>query len=357
VRVLRASPRTAPLLGGQEIHVAELTRELADVGIDQLLCYAEGGGTSAPGINSVQLRRPSMGGNILRDAFFGMRLLVPARRWRPDVVHTHGDSPVARGGARAADHSSAVHVHTFHGSIVPDPPRATILSWMLPRSSWYLTVSSDIRVQLIAAGISPEKIRVRTSGVRYPFIEASASLRAPVAVIGGRLASVRRILEFVTAWCSADIDDVRLVVFGAGPEEGVIRRLSSANPSVDWHGSLSASRLASLLAAASVGLVLTKPGVSEGTPTLALEMLAAGCFPIVASGTGDAPSLVGELGFGMVCDGLPDPSWVAQLARNNVSGLATERQAARELIRVSYSWQAVAQDVRALYERALGREE
>ena len=357
LRVLRASPRVTPLIGGQEIHVAELSGSLAGLGVEQTLLFAEG----APDIQGVEMAKlpvPRAPGNIVRDSLFGVHLAA----FRPvggfHVVHTHGDAPVARGGAIAARRLRAVHVHTFHAELLLQGIRASILRRILPKSSWYLAVSGRVATSLARAGANPDRIFVRTSGVRTDFFRPCAAARRPDIVVGGRLIPGKRILETVQSWAGADTGDSRLLVFGSGPQAAALRDVAQQAGNVVWLGELQVSALSAVLTGAAVGVVMghlpSTRSSNEGTPTLALEMLASGCYPVVGPETGEAPRIVRGLRFGEVSDDVPTPAKVASLAvRWSGAGMDSERSRVRTLTESRFSWGAVAAEIKGFYERLL----
>jgi glycosyltransferase involved in cell wall biosynthesis len=356
LRVLRASPRVPPLLGGQEIHVAELSRSLADLGVEQALLFAEGAPDIA-GVKTVRLRVPNGPGNFIRDALFGARLATYADRGF-QVVHTHGDAPVARGGAIAARRLGAVHIHTFHAELILRGVRASVLGRLLPKRSWYLAVSRRVAANLARAGANPDRIFIRTSGVRAEFFRPCAAERRPDVVVGGRLIPEKRILDAVRSWAGTDTGDSRMLVFGAGPEAAAIRDIAERAENVGWLGELEIGALSAVLTAAAVGVVMghlpSTRSSNEGTPTLALEMLAAGCYPVVGPETGEAPRIIRDLRFGEVSDGLPVPAGVADLAaRWSGADVNPDRARVRALTRSRFSWEAVAAEIKGFYERLL----
>ena len=356
LRVLRASPRVPPLIGGQEIHVAELSRSLADLGVEQTLLFAEGA-PDIPSVNIIKLPVPANPSNIARDALFGARLATyPVGGFQ--VVHTHGDAPVARGGAIAARRMGATHFHTFHGDLVHRGLRAAVLRTLLPKRSWYLTVSRQVAGSLVLAGAIPDRIFVRTSGVRAEFFRPSAAERRPDVVLGGRLIPEKRILDSVRSWAGTDTGDSRLLVFGAGPEAAALWDVAERTDNVVWLGEIGAGALSEVLTTAAVGVVMGRlPSArssNEGTPTLALEMLAAGCYPVVGPTTGEVPRIIRDARFGEVSDQLPALVGVADLAvRCAGSKMDIERGRVRSDMESHFSWVAVAAEIKNYYERLL----
>ena len=336
--------------------MAELSRSLADLGVEQTLLFAEGA-PDIRGVKTARLSVPASPSTILRDALFGMRLATyPMGGFQ--VVHTHGDAPVARGGAIAARRLGAAHVHTFHGDLVPGGIRASALRILLPRRSWYLTVSRQVAASLARAGVNPDRIFVRTSGVRAELFRPCAAERRPDVVVGGRLIAEKRILDSVRSWVGTDTGDARLLVFGVGPDTAALRDIAKRAENVVWLGALDASALSEVLTAAAVGIVLGRlPSTrssNEGTPTLALEMLAAGCYPVVGPETGEAPRIIRDLGFGEVSGDLPRPAHVADLAvRWSDAEVEPERVRVRTVTESRFGWRAVAAEIKDFYERLL----
>jgi glycosyltransferase involved in cell wall biosynthesis len=356
LRVLRASPRVPPLIGGGEIHVSELSRSLAVMGVEQTLLFAEGA-PDIPGVETARLPVPATPSNIVRDALFGARVATyPVGGFQ--VVHTHGDAPVARGGAIAARRLGAAHVHTFHGDLVPRGLRALVLRTLLPKRSWYLTVSRRVAASLVRAGANPDRVFIRTSGVRAEFFRPRTAGRRPDVVVGGRLIPEKRILDSARSWAAADTGDSRLLVFGVGPDATALRGIAEQAENVVWLGELDADALSEVLTEAAVGVVMgrlpTATSSNEGTPTLALEMLAAGCFPVVGPDTGEAPRIIRDSRFGEVSDDLPAPAELANLAASwSSEEMDSERERVRTLTGSGFSWGAVAAEIKAFYERLL----
>lgn len=356
LRVLRASPRVPPLIGGQEIHVAELSRSLAALGLEQTLLFA-GGAPDIPGVQTLKLHVPAIPSDIVRDSLFGSRLARHASEGF-QIVHTHGDAPVARGGAITARRLGATHVHTFHGDLIPRGVRASVLRALLPKRSWYLPVSRRIASSLVGAGVDPARIFVRTSGVRAEFFRHRETGRRPNVVVGGRLIPEKGILDLARAWARANTGDSCLLVFGSGPEAAALERLAHGAENVVWLGELQVEAVSKVLTEAAAGIVMGRlPSATrsnEGTPTLALEMLAAGCYPVVGSTTGDAPRIVRGLRFGEVSHDVPAPTDIAELAlRWSRTEAEPERARAQALAESRFSWMAVGAQIRDFYKRLL----
>lgn len=355
LRVVRISPRVTPHVGGLEVHVVELTRALAGLGVEQTLVYSEGA-PDLPGIESVEISTTRRFGTMLHDVTFARRFARLSTR-ESDVVHSHGDALIAHGGARLAERLGVPHIHTVHGGLVRERVRRAVLRAATPAGSTYLAVSEAVRRDLVANGVPSDGIRLRTSGVRTAFLEVPFTERRGV-VIGGRLVPHKLVLPFVEEWASRRQGGPPLTVFGAGPDEVAIQRIAAASDHIEFLGMLSEARLAALFAGASVGLVLSRPGVSaigaEGTPTTGLEMLAAGCIPMIGGEVGELRAAVDALSPDLAGEVAPTAEQVAETAIRLADHVHDDLRArARATIEASYSWDAVARDVLGVYRDVL----
>jgi glycosyltransferase involved in cell wall biosynthesis len=215
-----------------------------------------------------------------------------------------------------------------------------------------------VAASLARAGANPDRIFVRTSGVRAEFFRPCAAERRADVVVGGRLIPEKRILDSVRSWAGTDTGDARLLVFGVGPDTAALRDVAERAENVVWLGELDAGALSEVLTTVAVGIVLGRlPSTrssNEGTPTLALEMLAAGCYPLVGPETGEAPRIIRDLRFGEVSGDLPRPARVADLAvRWSDAKVEPERVRVRTVTESRFGWLAVAAEIKDFYKRLL----
>lgn len=136
----------------------------------------------------------------------------------------------------------------------------------------------------------------------------------------------------------------------------MIEELSRDVENIEWLGALDPEGLSKVLTSVAVGVVCGRASSetqsNEGTPTLALEMLAAGCFPVVASTTGEAPRFIHDLGFGEVRDAVPAPADVVRLAVTwSQPQVEDERTRVRTSAASYFDWTTIALQIRDLYER------
>ncbi|MBU0516477.1 MAG: glycosyltransferase family 4 protein, partial [Proteobacteria bacterium] len=257
--VLRLSACVPPHPGGQERHVARLTRRLAVLGVRQQVLF-QVGEPPAGAAGSHQLAWPNWLSRIeshtLRAAHLGIRsairlqsLLAAGERF--DVVHSHGDAAEALAGARLARRAGAVSVHTIHAGLPP----GRVYGWWARRAlggaDLVLAVSDPIRAQLAALGVPPSRVMVQSSGIetarlRRRDLEREAALAArlgltpgaPVAVCVGRLHPFKGQEYLIRAarLLLADHPDLKVVLAGDGPDRRRLEGLAAAHGAVVFAG-------------------------------------------------------------------------------------------------------------------------
>jgi len=312
-----------------------------------------------------------------RDAEAIRRLRGILRERRPDVLHTHTAKAGATGrlaALLAGGGRPPATVHTFHGHVLSgyfSSRRERVfrrLERLLARStSTIVAVSDEVRDDLVAFGVAPaDRIVVVPYGFDLSGLGGDrrrAELRAELGVpdgtfvVGwvGRFTAIKRPLDLVRVLRALVDDDVDAVLAAAGDGEdrsavealaaelGVADRLRLVGfrrDVADWYSAFDAFLLVSQ---------------NEGTPVAAIEALAAG-RPAVATDAGGTRTVVtdGESGF------LAPIGATAELARH-LATLARDPELARRLgargaadVRARFSLERLANDLDAVYRRALG---
>lgn len=151
---------------------------------------------------------------------------------------------------------------------------------------------------------------------------------------------------------------IEYAIAGTGPLLKTLRRQAETSPpglSIRFLGNLSADEIHTALYESDVCLVpslTTRLGETEGTPSIALEAMAAG-RPLVASTSGDLPSLLGfgELG-ALGSEG--DAGELASALESALSGGSAWRErlsAARLQTETHHSPEAVGENLNAVYRQ------
>ena len=249
------------------------------------------------------------------------------RRWGSDVVHVHNFfprlSPSVLDGAADA---GAATVHTMHnyrsicanGLMVRDAgPCEQCLKggkWQAVRHRCYrdssagtaavvamqqlakwrniwnrpgrrlIALSRFARSKLVAGGISPQRIVVKSNFIDLPETTIDAAARTGVLYVG-RLSPEKGVN--VLADAARRLPHILFTAIGTGPEEAALR--AQAPPNLRLMGALSRDEARNAIATAKL-LVLPSLGY-EGLPMTLLEAFAAGT-PVIASHIGSLAETV-----------------------------------------------------------------
>lgn len=268
----------------------------------------------------------------------GVRRCRPARALAgdADVVHLHPslrprslarDALVAR-AARARGAAVVLSLHGWDPALAERLDRYPQLRGLL-RADAVSVLARPFAERLAAWGIEAEVVPNAIDPACLP--DARRPTRTVLFL--GRLVPGKRVDVLVDA--VARLPGVELVVAGDGPERV---RLEGRARLLGW---VDAARKRELLATAGV---LALPSRGEAFPVAVAEALAAG-VPVVASGGGALPDLVGEAGV------VDPPDWAVALRE----ALDHPPPPAVGRVRALCDPDAVAARWRTLYDRALAR--
>jgi len=294
MRVALASDWFLPRVGGIELHLRDLALALRAAGVDARIVTTTRG---EPVVDGVPVHRvhtpllPGAGVAFSPGALDAIDRMI--RREAFDLVHSHASivSPVAFAGAVAARRAGLPSVVTFHS--------------MLHRSSFLLgasdalfawrtggvvlsAVSSVVAAQ-VARWIPGASVGVLPNGLDTAFWRAGVGVPSNDEIVFAsaiRLSRKKRPLRLIRAFAEsvrfvAGAPPMRLIVAGAGPEAGPMRRLADelgVGERVELPGQLSRAALRDLYAR-SHAFVL--PSERESFGIAALEARTAG-LPVVA---------------------------------------------------------------------------
>jgi glycosyltransferase involved in cell wall biosynthesis len=326
VRVLRIIARLN--VGGPAIQAINLTKRLTPLGYDTVLLRGDLSPGEGPmdhladelGVRPISLPglRRELGVHDLRALWEAMRWM---RRFRPHIVHTHTAKAGAIGRLAAALvlRPRPVVVHTFHGHVFQGEfsPRISRLFALLERhlakrSTRIITVSDEVRHDLIALGVAPpeniEVIRLGFDLTRFARDRAEravirhrtrARLKIPqdarVVSVIARVVKVKRLDRFIDM-ASTLPADVWFVVVGDGDRREELAKTDlarSLGKRLVWAGF---QHDIPAICFASDVVALTSD--NEGTPVCLIEAQAAG-VPVVGTRVGGVETVVldGETGF------------------------------------------------------------
>jgi glycosyltransferase involved in cell wall biosynthesis len=334
------------------------------------LAVAEGARTEqVPSL--VQPPRPHL------DAVALARVATIARRFRPQIVHTHTAKAgfIGRLAGLGAVRPRPVVVHTYHGHVLegyfgPIMERAyrSLEAFLARRTDCLVGVSQATVDDLVRLGVAAAtRFRVVPLGLDFePFArldpgrrlavrnEIGADEEDVVLTFVGRVVPIKRVDLLLRAVALASRSArLRLVVVGDGEIKGRLEALSRELGIGGDVSFLGYRRDLSAIAAATDVAVLGS--ANEGTPVSLIEAAAAG-RPAIATRVGGVPEVVApETGI------LVPPGDVEALAAA-ITKLAADPDlrarlgaTARERALSRYSAQRLVADIRELYEELLAR--
>jgi glycosyltransferase involved in cell wall biosynthesis len=317
-------------MGGPAIHVAHLTKGLADRGYETTLAAGQlgrGEGSMsfvAEELGVEVLPIPQLHRDIspLYDTQSVTSIVRLLRRLRPQILHTHTAKAGAIGrfaALAAGDARPPIVVHTFHGHVLRgyfDPARTAAFRTIerrLARSTTRLVaVSPEVRDDLVGLGVAPpERFTVIRLGIPLDSrvtstAESRGRLRALFGVpeerfvVGwiGRMTAIKRVEDVLLAFreLRARGVDATLCLVGDGPDRESIEERAHALGLARDLLSVGYQRDVAPYYAFMDALLLTS--ANEGTPVVAIESLAAR-RPVVATRVGGVPDVVddGQDGF------------------------------------------------------------
>lgn len=237
-RVVMVTARYPPLIGGTEIHTAEVARRLRDRGVDVqvLTTHLDGSAPVTEERDGVPVRSIpawSRGGSL----HVAPTLRSELEALEPDVVHVQGyHTYVAPAAMRASRSLGVPHVVTFHSGghqsslrnlIRPVHHRALAKSF---RAADALVAVSGFEADLFSgsARIPRERIRVIPSGTELEFTPRSEAPEGTIITSLGRLARFKGHDRLIRALphLRRHHPDARLRIIGRGPDEKRLRRLA-----------------------------------------------------------------------------------------------------------------------------------
>ena len=287
----------------------------------------------------------SRGGGKRRHAALGVRAILAARRFRPDVVYAHFLFPTGLSGLLAARAAQAPLVVTAHGQDVANlteyPFVRAPARQVVQGAAAVIAVSDWLRGRLVrsipeAAG----KTEVIDCGVdleRFGPLERSPG-PAPAFVCVGSLIERKNVVRLADAF--ARLGEGSLTFVGDGP----LRPRLEGRDGVTVTGYLPHDAVPARLAAADV---LCQPSLVEPFGQATLEALAC-ARSVVATRVGGPPEFVPQ-GAGVLVDPLDEEALTAAL--REAASLPVPNPAARAAAE-SHDVRLQAERVEAILDRA-----
>lgn len=250
------------------------------------------------------------------------RVAQLCRKWRPDVLHTHGFRPdvVDAGVARALEIPTVSTVHGFTGDDLKTRAYEWIQRHLFRRFDAVVAVSRPLAVHLLDSGVPRERLHIvrnEMPALRSPMESEAArrTLNVPPERfhIGwvGRLGKEKGPDVLLDALARLQDMPVLASIVGEGRMQGELEeraRSAKIGHIFRWHGRI--PQAAALFSAFDVFVLSSR---TEGTPMVLFEAMAAG-VPIVATSVGGVPDVLGG-GKGLLV-APDDPDALAQAIRD-----------------------------------------
>jgi len=320
------------------------------------------------------LRQPV---NPLQDSRALAELASIARRFKPDLIHTHTAKAgfLGRSAGVLAVRPRPALVHTFHGHVLEGYFGAAktrvyrdLERTLAKRTDCLIGVSRQTVDDLVRLGVAPpEKFRVIPLGLDLSAFSSleprDGRLREELGVpedrmllaFVGRIVPIKRVDLLLRAFARAHDRGapVHLAIVGDGETRGDLERLAvdlGAGNAVSWLGY---RRDLERVAAAAEVAVLSSD--NEGTPVWLIES-AAGGLPAIATDVGGTSNVVTpETGILVP----PDDEEALAGAIAELAGNRDRRRAMGERARAHvlerYSVERLIGDIDELYAELLGR--
>ena len=366
-------------VGGTAAHVDGLADALTAAGHDVRVITRRVDGVGPTGNDPTRVIRvdtalPWLPDSTVTTAASGNHAMVRAGLdlggWVPDVVHAH-DWQVAWAADVVAGHHRAALVTTFHstersrhGGHLP-PGFATDVNaiewWLAWRSQRIIAATNVLRSEIVVGfEVTPNVVERVPTAIDPRWWSAAGDdetgEREPLVFAWGRVQYEKGFLVLARAMAQVRTGrpDVRCVVAGRGgylPELQSQIDIAGVGDLIELPGFVSDQELRSSLHRAGCVVI---PSLYEPFGTVVLEALASGC-PLVVADTGGLAERLRDTDAAL----LFEPGNSAQLAMAIERVLGDPRladdlaQRASELVRRSFSWEAVAAAVTSVYEAAL----
>jgi len=350
-------------IGGIERMVEGFVPSFSARGVDTVVAAYRGDGPVRQAIEARGAKAVLLPGRAGLDPLLPFRLARWIRTSGADVLHTHHLGPFIYGAA-AARMAGVPHVHTEHSHEIYDAPRRRALARRMDDLATVVAVSEEIAAWREAT--LGRRCAVIPNGVPVPPAstpELRARARSLLGLEDGevavgcvaRLAPEKDHATLVRAVHAAlsTAPRLRLVLAGDGPERGALETLASdlgVTGRVLFLGSR--SDVAEILPGLDLFTLASR---REGLPLSLLEALAAG-LPAVTTAVGEMPRVLSG-GAGRTV-----PAGDADALASALAGAAldpawrrTAGTTGRDLVRSSYSMDAMADAYVHLYRAALHR--
>jgi teichuronic acid biosynthesis glycosyltransferase TuaC len=275
------------------------------------------------------------------------------RSFNADLIHAHYAVPAGDAVRRAAPHARlliSVHGHDVYG----DPTRARNVGAALGHADLVLANSRGTELRSRARGA--QHTRVVHLGAPVPALP-SPGPAAPTLVTVGNLVARKRHQDVITAMALLRERQpaLRYVIVGDGPERERLRALAAHHRLDDRVQLLGRLGHEQALLAAGRASLFVLPSVDEAFGVAYVEAMAHG-VPAVGCQGEDGPEEIAGAGGGIELVPRRDPHALADridAVLNDPARLGELRDAARENVLRSFTWERCGEETVRAYEDVL----
>ena len=173
----------------------------------------------------------------------------------------------------------------------------------------FLALNDYARDRFIEGGLPADRIRVKPNVVPDPGQRVAPPSASGTVLFVGRLDPLKGLGMLLDAWAAASPPGLELVIVGDGPQRA---ELEARNvPGVTLAGRRTPAEVRAMMLEARTLVFPTL--LLEGPSLVVREAFAAG-LPVLASGLGGIPELVGQLGPRWLVPASTPAAWAAALA-------------------------------------------
>lgn len=218
-----------------------------------------------------------------------------------DLIDAHYFYPDGIAAAWLGKEFDKPVVITARGTDINYIPRYEIpkrmIQWAATRAQGIVAVSQALKQDMVALGISPDRIVVLRNGVDLNVFRPIPIdvARRGLSIRGTAVLSVGHLIprkgHDLVIRAIAELSNVEAMIVGSGPERVTLDRLSSdlgVRDRVHFLGEIAYEEMSKIYSAADV-LILASS--REGWPNVVLESMACG-IPVIASAVGGTPEII-----------------------------------------------------------------
>jgi glycosyltransferase involved in cell wall biosynthesis len=297
-----------PRLGGAEKQLAALAPLLKERGVKiDILTRRYPGLARFEFIDGVPVYRlPVFKIKALASLTFTLTAVPVIRRLHPDIIHAHGLlSPTTTAVLAKRLFGIPVVSKSLRGGILGDLERLRKnpfghrrFNMLQKHVDMFITISNEIKDELVNNGISPERCTFIPNGVKLdrfqPVSKSDKSLlrkqlelpEGPLVIFAGRLEMEKRVDQLIQIWLEVQkrYTDAHLLILGAGTQAEKLKRMAG-------EGILFGGLVDDTTPYLQTADLFVLPSISEGLSNALLEALATG-LPVVATATGGTTDIV-----------------------------------------------------------------